>query len=194
MTSPADPCLTCTWSAERQSHCFNKNHVKIYYSASDRGAWSLGSKFILKDRGLRHPTDEIPNVRFVKEQTSINVLTILANPGEEEDGHALTLMKRVAGEPLSEAWPKLSAEERENIAKQTAEALLELRELQSDRIQGLGGGSTVDHFLFRDPLASDDELWRQMESALPPSVSDSARARLQRTMAPARPYTFMHVA
>ena len=143
----------------------------------------------------------MPNVRFVKEHTSINVPDIIET-WEENDGHKMTPMRRVPGVPLSEAWPTLSNEERGNLARQTAEAVLGLRKLQSERVYSLNaeGGKICDSFLFhahkpsvlRDPIASDEALWKEMEPGIPDSIPSSVRDRLRQTMSPAQPYTFTH--
>ncbi|KAG2415573.1 hypothetical protein HFD88_006764 [Aspergillus terreus] len=197
MTS-SDPCPACSWTTERQGHCSYKSHVKLFYEAGDRGVWSLGSNVILKDRGGSLPTREVPNIQFVQEQTSIPVPTVIES--WEEGDHTLILMRRIPGEPLSEAWPNLSTEQRGNIARQTAEYLLQLRNLQADNIQALGGGPVYSNFLFKNPvpnsphgpLASDDELWADMERGLKEGVPKAARMLLRRCMPSARPYTFTH--
>ncbi|KAL5358422.1 kinase-like domain-containing protein [Aspergillus floccosus] len=168
------PCSACSWTPERQNHCGYKSRVKLFYEAGDRGVWSLGSKLVLKDRGPSLATPEVPNIEFVRENTSIPVPTVVES--WEEDGHALIIMKRVPGEPLSQA-PKLSHNERDRIARQTADCLLQLRQLQSDKMQALG---------------SDDELWGDMERRLNDTLSDTVRQRLRQRMPPAAPYTFTH--
>ncbi|KAF7136888.1 hypothetical protein CNMCM5793_006503 [Aspergillus hiratsukae] len=196
--SPTDHCAACSWTAERQKFCNYKSYVKLFYEAGDRGVWSLGSNLILKDRGASLPTFEVPNIRFVQEETSIPVPIIVES--WEEDEHTLILMKRIAGEPLSKAWPNLSMNERENIARQTAKYLLQLRNLQSDTMQALGGRPIYSNFLFLDkeselphgPLACDDELWAEMERGLEKTVPEAARRRLRNRMPPAAPYTFTH--
>ncbi|RHZ63012.1 hypothetical protein CDV55_106300 [Aspergillus turcosus] len=196
--SSLGPCSACSWTIERQKHCNYKSHVKLFYEAGGRGVWSLGSNLILKDRGARLPTLEVANAQFVQEETSIPVPTVLES--WEEDGHTLILMRRIPGEPLSKAWPKLSTVEKGNIARQTAEYLLQLRKLQSDKIQALGGRPIYSNFLFHDndtdrphgPLASDDELWADMEQGLNETVAPDARMRLRKCMPPAAPYTFTH--
>lgn len=196
--SSSDPCPACSWTTERQGHCSYKSHVKLFYEAGDRGVWSLGSNVILKDRGGSLPTREVPNIQFVQEHTSIPVPGIIES--WEEGDHTLILMRRIPGEPLSEAWPKLSTEQRENIARQTAEYLLQLRKLQADNIQALGGGPVYSNFLFNDPvdnlphgpLASDEELWADMERGLNEDVPEAVRMRLRRCMPSASPYTFTH--
>ena len=101
----------------------------------------------------------------------------------EEGNHILILMKRIPGVPLSEAWPNLSTSERETIARETAEYLLQLRKLHSDSIQGLDGRPFHANLLFMDmndsglpysPLVSDDGLWAGMEPGLKDSVPEAA--------------------
>ncbi|GLA56069.1 hypothetical protein AnigIFM63604_004246 [Aspergillus niger] len=196
--SPTDHCAACSWTAERQKYCNYKSYVKLFYEAGDRGVWSLGSNLILKDRGASLPTFEVPNIQFVQEKTCIPVPTIIES--WEEDEHTLILMKRIAGEPLNKAWPNLSMNEKENIARQTAEYLLQLRNLQSDTMQALGGRPIYSNFLFLDkvpelphgPLVSDDELWAEMERGLQENVPEAVRSRLRSRMPPAAPYTFTH--
>ncbi|EIT80625.1 unnamed protein product [Aspergillus oryzae] len=109
-------------------------------------------------------------------------------------------MKRIPGEPLSKAWSKLSTHEKEGIAKQTAEYLLQLRNLQSDKTQSLTGGPVYLDFLFRNknshlshgPITTQDELWAHMERGLNEAISEAVRIRLRQRMPPAAPYTFTH--
>lgn len=198
--SSTDPCPACSWTSERQRCCSYESRIKLFYEASDRGVWSLGSKLVLKDRGPNSfPTCEVQTTQFVQEKTSITVPTFVDS--WEEDGHTLILMKRIPGEPLSSAWPKLSIAEKENIAQQTAENLLQLRDIHSDKIQGIGGRPVYSNFLFPNrkgygfphgPLATDDELWGEMEKSLHEDMSEAARIRLRSRMPPATPYTFTH--
>ena len=196
--SSLDPCSACSWTAERQKYCGYESYIKLFYEAGDRGVWSLGSNLILKDRGASLPTFEVPSLRFVQKETSIPVPTVVES--WEEGSHTLTLMNRIPGEPLSKAWPKLSTYEKEVIARETAEYLLQLRNLQSDKMQALGGRPIYSNFLFQDeeselphgPLASDDALWADMEHGLKETVPEAARIRLRKFMPTAAPYTFTH--
>lgn len=194
----SEPCTACSWTPERQKGCRYQSSIKLFYGVSDRGVWSLGTKLILKERGSSFPTFEVPNIRFVQEQTSIPVPAVVES--WDEDGHTLIMMRRIPGEPLSQAWPKLSTDEKENIARQTAEYLQQLRKLQSDNIQSLGGHPVIDNFLFLNerefiphgPLASDDDLWNDMEQGVKEIIPEAARIQLRRSMPPATPYTFTH--
>ncbi|RAL12678.1 aminoglycoside phosphotransferase family protein [Aspergillus homomorphus CBS 101889] len=196
-----EPCKACTFS-EQRAHCSSyKSQVKIFYEGSDRGVWSLGSNLILKDRGPELPTDDAANLRFVKENTTILVPTVI-HQHETSNEHALTIMTRIPGENLAEAWPKLSNAEKENIAKQTAEYLLQLRLLHSDRIEAHGGRPVFNGYLVKaedtrfhcpcGPLVSDEEVWTALARRLNPTIPDAARNRLRHSMPPTKPFTFTH--
>ncbi|OJI79790.1 hypothetical protein ASPTUDRAFT_194565 [Aspergillus tubingensis CBS 134.48] len=198
------PCTACSWTPERQTHCNCKSHLKPFHEAGDRGIWSLGSKLILKDHGPNHPTSEVPNIHFVQKRTSIPVPTI-NDSWEEKDKHTLTLMRRIPGEPLSNVWSELTPNEKETIAKQVASYIHQLRPLQSNKIQGLGGRPVFSNFMFknnssssgeieipRGPFTSDDELWADMERGLDERIPEAARVRLRQRMPAAMPYTFTH--
>ncbi|GLB12525.1 hypothetical protein AtubIFM57258_010207 [Aspergillus tubingensis] len=133
--------MTCGSEPHSQTDDSYKSQVKLFYRSTDRGVWSIGSKLVLKDRGNHIPSDEASNIRHFEKKTSIPVPKILKD--WKEGDHSLMLMERVSGEPLSIAWRKLSAEQRENITKQTADYLLQLRELQSNCGQFLDGGPII---------------------------------------------------
>lgn len=113
----------------------------------------------------------------------------------------MTILDRIEGTTLKEAWPTLSEPEKQRIARQTADYVGQLRGLQSNRLQGLDGAPLYSAFLFpgRDgdleiphgPFSSDDELWDEMALSLK-GLSDDERDRLRQRMPPAAPYTFTH--
>ena len=191
----SDPCSACSWTVERQKACRYKSHVQLFYGCSDRGVWSLGSKLILKERGTSHRGYEVPNLRFINNKTTIPVPAVVED-WEEED-HTFTLLRRMPGETLHEAWPKLTDNQKEKIAKETAEHLTQLRKLQSDKIQALDGRPIYNDFLFLDsglphgPFSSAAELWDDMARSLE-GIPDAARDRFRSYMPPAEPYTFTH--
>jgi aminoglycoside phosphotransferase (APT) family kinase protein len=106
--------------------------------------------------------------------------------------------ERIPGEPLSESWAKMSTDERESIAKQVADYLLQLRSIHSARMQGLNDETIYSAYLFRNgyglphgPLSSNDELWADMDVALK-EVPEDVRLQLRKGMPPAEPFTFTH--
>ncbi|PYI31595.1 kinase-like protein [Aspergillus indologenus CBS 114.80] len=196
-TSIPNPCTACGWTPERQNNCRYESHVKLFYGVSDRGVWSLGSNMILKERLDTAPNFEARNIRLLEQETSIPRPTIIED-WVEENQRSFILMRRVRGEPLSRLWKDMSPDQRESIARQTAECLMQLRKLQSPQMHSVEGQPLYSAFLFRNgyglphgPLASDDELWAEMDLALK-DITEDARLRLRERMPPATPYTFTH--
>ncbi len=192
------PCSACGWTAEQQAHCSYRSNVKLFYGLSDRGVWSLGSKFVLKERSRKRKTLEPANVRLVQRHTSIPVANVVAEWTEPADGAHLTLAERVPGMMLADAWPHMSDAAKERAAEQTAGLLQQLRPLHAPRLQSDGGGPLYDVHLFpghgrvpHGPFASDAELWAAMEPALAAAPA-AARQRLRDRMPPGGPYTFTH--
>jgi hypothetical protein len=190
-------CSACSWSPTRQEGCRYNSHVKIFYGVSNRGAWSLGSNLILKERSIEPPNFESPNIRFLTERTSIPIPKIVEE-WQEDNGAYFLLTKRIQGHPLSEIWPTMSGADKERIAKQTAEYVMQLRELHSNRMESLGGRPLYSAFLFPNgygighgPISSDDELWAEMSLALS-KVPEEIRLELRQRMPTATPYTFTH--
>lgn len=162
--------------------------MKIFYGVSHRGVWSLGSNLILKERTIEPPNFESLNIRFLAERTSIPIPKIVEE-WQEDNGTYFLLTKRIQGHPLSEIW---------RVAKQTAEYLMQLRELHSSRMECLGGQPLYSAFLFPNgygighgPFSSDDELWAEMSLALS-NVPEEIRLKLRQRMPSAAPYTFTH--
>jgi aminoglycoside phosphotransferase len=101
----------------KKNFCSYDSHVKLFYGASDRGAWSLGSQYILNERSSSPPNSEATNIRFLKQRTSIPIPTIIQN-WEEENGRYFMLTKRIQGETLAAAWPTMTTADKEHVAKQ----------------------------------------------------------------------------
>lgn len=131
------PCSACSWTVDRQNACQYHSRVKLFYSCHTRGVWSLGSRYVLKDRSDTPRNLDTQNLPFLRATTTIPVPLILDEWREPDDVHMM-ILSRVEGETLKEAWPNLSEPERQRIASQTADYLGQLRGLQSDRLQSLG--------------------------------------------------------
>ncbi|KAL2856818.1 hypothetical protein BJX68DRAFT_253190 [Aspergillus pseudodeflectus] len=161
--SPPVPCSACSWTSERQANCRYESHIKIFYEASDRGTWSL-----------------VSNIQFLQQKTTIPLPKIALDWDDGERHFIVT--ERIPGEPLSESWAKMSTDERESIAKQVADYLLQLRSIHSARMQGLNDEPIYSPYFFRNgyglphgPLSSNDELWADMDMALKEVPEDDGR-------------------
>ncbi|KAF1996162.1 kinase-like protein [Amniculicola lignicola CBS 123094] len=193
---PDAPCKACSWTSERQHSCRYESHVKLFYSVSDRGAWSLGSKYILKERSTHPPTFEVRNIRFLRKQTTIPVPRV-ALEFNDNDRHFM-VTERIPGNVLDTIWTTLLPAEKEKIAKQTVDYLFQLRQLRSSRMQSLDEQPLYSAFLFLDgfgvphgPLCSDDELWADLVTVLS-KLPEKVHLQLRGRMPPAEPYTFTH--
>ncbi|KAJ5533358.1 hypothetical protein N7494_009910 [Penicillium frequentans] len=190
-------CSACSWSSARQDECRYKSHVNLFYGVSNRGVWSLGSRLILKERSVEPPNFEAANIRFLASATSVPTPKIV-DEWKEDDGAYFSLTKRIPGRPLSEVWPTMQWTDRDRIAKQTAEYLMQLRKLRSSQMESIGGHPIYSAFLFPNgygighgPFSSDDELWAEMSLALA-NVPEQIRIKLRQRMPTAAPYTFTH--
>ncbi len=194
------PCPACSWTAEQQSHCDYKSHVKLFEGASDQGFWSLGSKYVLKETSSKRQTQEADTLRFVQRNTTIPLPAVVAAWTEPADGAQFLLTARLPGTPLSDAWPRMSDAAKRRAAQQVAALLQQLRTLHAPRIQNAAGGALYAGHLFADaanvaygPLASDAHLWAQLDQRLAAEGAPlAARSRLGARLPPAGPYTFSH--
>ncbi|KAF2752748.1 kinase-like protein [Pseudovirgaria hyperparasitica] len=191
------PCCACSWSSTRQHSCRYESHVKLVYGVSDRGVWSVGSKLILKERSNQPPDNEAPNIRLIQEKTTIPVPSIVEE-WTESNGRHFTVMHRVPGTTLQAMWSKLSRDDKERIAVQTAESLQQLRQLHSHHLASVDMKPLYSAFLFppdygipHGPFASDDDLWAELKKALR-GVPEKACQRLRQRMPSTGPFTFTH--
>ncbi|KAJ6005128.1 hypothetical protein N7540_012927 [Penicillium herquei] len=190
------PCLACTWTPERQRYCGYKSNLKLFYEAGDRGAWSLGSKFILKDRNSNPPNHEAATTTFLKENTTIPLPGIAK---EWTDGtRHFVLAERVPGQTLEKVWPKIPEEKREELAKETAEYLSQLRQFHSPKMQSVNRQPLNDVFLFggesstsHGPFSTQEELWNTIFANLK-DVPDEVAAIWKERMPSPLPWTLTH--
>ncbi|OQE39327.1 hypothetical protein PENCOP_c007G06760 [Penicillium coprophilum] len=85
MSSSEDPCPACKWTPDQQRRCNYESSVRLFYGASSRRYWSLGSKFVLKEREKDPPSYEVINTHFIKENTTIPVHTTIQEWTEGEN-------------------------------------------------------------------------------------------------------------
>lgn len=192
---PFEPCVACGWTLD-QDDCANyKSSIKLFYAASTRGAWAIGSKYIIKERKAFPPSHEATNLRFLKERINIPIPDIVHE--WNEDDRYFTMTSRVEGETLEQAWPSLSEEEKVRVAKQVVGYLEEMRQLTSDRIQAVGGKPLYEPSLFpnsgagQQPISSDEELWDELAKPLAHVDNDTLQL-LRENMPKCTPYTFTH--
>ncbi|CAI6292707.1 unnamed protein product [Periconia digitata] len=192
-----DACSACGWSADLQRRCSYDSSVKLFYGASVRGVWSIGSDFVLKERPADPPTFEVVNTQYLKANTTIPIPDVAKEWTDKNKRH-FVLMERVEGENLKSAWPKLSQEAKVRIAEQTAEYLQQLRKFQYGKMANLGDAPIYSGWLFlqgpgtpHGPFASDEEFWQSLSVKLD-KLPEKARNAFRKRFPPCAPYTFTH--
>ncbi|PVI08062.1 kinase-like protein [Periconia macrospinosa] len=190
-------CSACGWTSDQQSHCSYASSVKLFYGASVRGVWSLGSDFVLKERPADPPTFEAVNTEYVKANTTIPIPEI-AKDWTDRQQRRFILAERIEGENLQSAWPTLSQDARVRIAEQTAEYIHQLRKLQSEKMASLGDAPIYSGWLFlqgletpHGPFGSDEELWQSLSVELR-KLPEKAQKAFRKRLPPCAPYTFTH--
>ncbi|KAI0099546.1 kinase-like protein [Hypoxylon sp. NC0597] len=192
---PVEPCVACGWTLEQNSNANYRSNVKLFYAADTGGAWSLGSRYILKERLTFPPSHEGANLRFLRENTNLPIPNIIHE--WTEGSRYFNITSRIEGTTLEQAWPSLSGEDKTRIARQVAKYLEEMRRLTSSRIEAVGGEPLYETRLFlngetgQKPLSSDQELWEELEKPLL-HFDDNTRRILRENMPQCRPYTFTH--
>lgn len=101
------PCPACDWTPLRQERCGYVSHVKLFYGAGDRGAWAVGSSHILKERPAAPLNYEAANLKFLMENTTIPMPTIVKE-WVDDGGRHFVLMERIKGQTLEAAWSTMS--------------------------------------------------------------------------------------
>ncbi|KAJ5170086.1 Aminoglycoside phosphotransferase [Penicillium coprophilum] len=197
MSSSEDPCPACKWTPDQQRRCSYESSVRLFYGASSRGYWSLGSKFLLKEREKDPPSYEVINTHFIKENTTIPVHTTIQEWTEGEK--YFQIVERVPGVPLEEIWSSIPQPDREKLARQTTEYLGQLRSFHSAKMESVHGQPISCAHLFRGdygakhgPLSTADELWDVLAKSLSDKVPEVVRSRLRDSMPSPHPWTFTH--
>ncbi|KAJ6189814.1 kinase-like protein [Penicillium mononematosum] len=194
-------CTACGWSTEKQKRCHYPSHIKLFYGASQRGVWAIGSDVILKDRPNGPPKTEVKTIEYLAHHTEIPVPTVLREWVDNENRYMI-LMERVKRQTLEDAWPTLSQDEKETIADQVAAALGQLRSFESASMQDIDQGPIYSGWLFGDPkkpfgpFSSDSELWDGLRHWLhQPSTKvfpERALAAFRKRLPNCRPYVLTH--
>ncbi|CRG83008.1 hypothetical protein PISL3812_00356 [Talaromyces islandicus] len=187
-----DPgCVACGWTALKEKRCHYSSHVKLFYGASDRGVWSIGSDVILKERPDEGPKAKIEakTLGFLAKATAADTSIKIPAPKHirdwvDRDRRYFTLTERIQGQTLEQAWPSLSESQRISIADQIVQVRKQLRsKFTSTSMQTIDQGPCYPGLLFLDikphgPFHSDLELWDALALAysnLPQPIFDKLR-------------------
>lgn len=190
-------CIACGWTLDKQKRCHYASHLKLFYGASTRGVWSVGSDVILKDRPDEGPKAkiEVKTLKHLATHTDIPVPKVLRD-WVDRDGRYFVLNERIHGQTLEEAWPSLSELQKIAIADQVVQVRTQLRSVTSASIQCVDQSPCYPGLLFfdlapRGPFHSDQELWDALALKLhhlPQQVLENLKKRLPKC----EPYVLTH--
>lgn len=193
----AQGCIACGWTLDKQKRCHYASHLKLFYGASTRGVWSVGSDVILKDRPDEGPKAkiEVKTLKHLAAHTDIPVPKVLRD-WVDRDGRYFVMNERIDGQTLEEAWPSLSELQKIAIADQVVQVRKQLRSVTSGSIQCVDQSPCYPGLLFfdlepRGPFHSDQELWDALALKLrhlPQQVLENLKKRLPKC----EPYVLTH--
>ncbi|CAG8159700.1 unnamed protein product [Penicillium salamii] len=193
-------CTACGWTLYQQEQCFYDSHVKLFYGASRRGVWSIGSDVILKERPDEGPKTEVITLNYLTSHSNIPVPKILRD-WVDGDGRYFVLQERIQGQTLEQAWSSLSKEQKVNIADDVVRVREQLRSFKSTSIQNVDQTPCCPSLLFSDrkphgPFHSDNELWDAISLTLhdPPTklFPQQALFNLKKRLSKCEPYVLTH--
>ncbi|KAI1414466.1 kinase-like domain-containing protein [Hypoxylon sp. FL1857] len=196
---PLESCVACGWTPEEHADEDYRSNITLFNVYGARGVWKLGSKYVLKDTPASSPTYEAANLRFLKENSDIPIPTVIHD--WIDSGRYFIMTSRIEGITLEQAWPSLSEDGKNRIARQAGEQLEKLRKLTSPRIEGVDGKPFSEPSLScklfpgatfgQHSISSDEELWNEIEKPLA-RVSGETRVQMRASMPQCGPYTFTH--
>lgn len=193
-------CVACGWTLEQQDQCSYSSHVKLFYGASRRGAWSIGSDVIMKERPDEGPKTEVTTLKHLAAYPDIPVPKVLLD-WVDDNGRYFVLQKRMKGQTLEQAWPSLSESQKIAIADQVVGVRKQLRSLTSPSIQCVDQSPCTPGLLLpsretHGPFHSDCELWEAISLTLhdPPNKTfpQPALENLKKRLPKCEPYVLTH--
>lgn len=98
---PDEDCNACGWIFDKQKQCHYSSHVKLLYSASNWGVWSIGSDTILKERPDEGLKTEVKTLEHLATHTDIPLPKVLSD-WVDHSGRYFVLEERIDGQTLKE--------------------------------------------------------------------------------------------
>jgi aminoglycoside phosphotransferase len=144
-------CHNCGWNMKLQVRTGYASTVKCFFGQATRGMWYIGSEYVLKELPLidsfgdDYIGTDFATTKWVRENTKIPVVEEMKY--WKDDNSHFFLMKRVPGESLEDAWPRLSGAEKANYAREVIEYIAELRKHKAPSPQTVEGAPVRDQIL-----------------------------------------------
>ncbi|ETI20556.1 hypothetical protein G647_08593 [Cladophialophora carrionii CBS 160.54] len=132
------------------------SRVRIIHSTKNQGAWTIGTRWILRDQpNDRFLGNNYITLKFLHQQPDLDIpipkeVRSLSQP---TDPIYFTLESRVLGDSLRDTWAEASPEEKASYSRQLAEILRKLRRFTAPRPHKVDG-SQLDDFIIATCLTS----------------------------------------
>jgi aminoglycoside phosphotransferase (APT) family kinase protein len=179
---------------------FTFDGATLIYQAGERRVWKIRDKFILKRTPTTpHGTNSEPAThRFVAEQTSIPVPFVYGEWLSEDGRWHYLLEGRIAGQMLADCWPRLTIDDKLDLAEQVVAYMTELRRFTAGSMRSVSGNRLPNNLFVPRPFPqgargflrgtwrTDDDIFsREFLPALEHArVSADLIRLLRRTMPP----------
>ena len=178
-----------TWKDGDATFCLRPNHSistnstsppqgdleagRFYTGENSRAAYKLSDNVICKVSSWREGKQlESETVKFVKQKVpSVPVPEVIYEWIDRAWQRTFYLMKRVPGENLSDAWPRLSQAEVGNIARELVEHIHALSKLTSPWLETANGCGVTEAILLGEPDSSDGDTSPSWKPYLHPRYS-----------------------
>ncbi|KAF3018230.1 hypothetical protein E8E14_013107 [Neopestalotiopsis sp. 37M] len=180
-TKPLEVCELLTANAQRQ-------------------VWAVGNRFVIKIKPY-HPgcKVEVDNVTMVQTHTNMPAPAVVRS--WRDGDRFFTLQKRVQGETLEAALPKLTEEDLTRIGEDLSQHLSRMRRIQNPRMEMINGTGVVDWRLLkpvpevradRYSVETDGQLAGLLAHRIRGHIDDEILEEFMSEMPSGHPYTFSH--
>lgn len=194
-------CHSCGWNMEFQGSCSYISTVKCTFGHGDRGIWTIGDNYILKEiplvdsRDIREVGFDGETTLWLAENTTIPVVREMKH-WTDSRSHFF-LMNKAPGETLEDAWPKLSTEEKEAYAREVVGYIAQLRTHKAATPQTVNGLPVINNlFGSRDNVVrgvEDKETWwARVRNGLPEKTEEWRNEFKGAYPSHATPYVMTH--
>ncbi|ETS81289.1 hypothetical protein PFICI_06291 [Pestalotiopsis fici W106-1] len=173
---------------------------ELLIADSQRQIWAVGNRFMIKVKPYHAGCKvEIDNVSLVQRHTNMPAPTIIRS--WKDDDRFFTLQKRVPGETLEAALPRLTQQDLTKIGEDLGQHLYKMRRIQNTRMEMVNGTGVVDWRLLKPvPEARADRYSVETDGQLAGLLAHRIRGHLEESlleefmsqMPSGQPYTFSH--
>ncbi|KIW62572.1 hypothetical protein PV04_10734 [Phialophora macrospora] len=144
---PRELCWNCGWNTMNEGHTSYGSRVRIIHSARNQGAWTIGTRWILRDQpNDRFLGNNYMTLKFLHKQPHLDIPIPkeVRSLSRAADPIYFTLESRVMGTALAHIWHTLSPEEKASYSRQMVDILRKLRQFTAPRPQKVDGSQLYD--------------------------------------------------